>query len=77
MRVVVHTLVGIGDPDRAQQLDGSFVCVASACESVHHQRLGDVIADAHHGIERRHRLLKNQSDTSAAHPPHLLFGGGQ
>ena len=38
------------------------------------QRLGNVRADAHHGIERRHRFLEHEADAGAADLPHLLLG---
>src|SRR5215207_10121417 len=37
------------------------------------QRLGNLLADGHHRIERRHRLLEDHRDLVAAHAPHLLF----
>jgi hypothetical protein len=40
---------------------------------VHEERFGDLIADTHHRIQRRHRLLKNERDARAAHPAHLRF----
>ena len=41
------------------------------------QRLGDVRADPHHRIERRHRLLEHEADSRAANLPHRLFGKRQ
>ena len=37
---------------------------------VHHQRLGDLVADGEDGIQRRHRLLEDQRDFAAAEPAH-------
>ena len=35
---------------------------------------GDLIADTHHRIESRHRLLKNHRDARATQAPHRFFG---
>ena len=37
------------------------------------QRLGDLIADAHHRVQRGHRLLKDEADAGAADVPHLVL----
>jgi hypothetical protein len=44
---------------------------------VDEKRLGNLIADAHHRIERGHRLLKNQRDARATHFAHFAFGQGE
>ena len=44
---------------------------------MHRQRFGDVRADAHHRVERRHRLLEHEPDAGAADRAHLLFGQRQ
>ena len=38
------------------------------------QRFGDLLADRHHRVERRHRLLEDHRDLVAAHVAHLLLG---
>ena len=77
MRVIVDALVGIGDLHRAQQVDGAVPRLRSRREAVHGQRFGNVRADAHHRIERGHRLLEHEPDAGAAHAPHLAFGQRQ
>ena len=34
-------------------------------------RLGDLVADAHDRVQRRHRLLKDHADAGAANVAHL------
>ena len=46
-------------------------------EAVHRQRLGNLVADAHDRVQRRHRLLKDQRDARAAHLTHLGLGQAQ
>ena len=38
------------------------------------EHLGDLVADPHQRIERRHRLLENHRDPAAAHVLHVAFG---
>ena len=42
-------------------------------EAVHEQRFGDLRADAHHRIERRHRFLEDEADARAADLAHLVL----
>ena len=74
MRVVVDGRGGIGNANGLQQLDRARLCFPLGGSPVHNQRLGYLIADREHGVERRHRLLKNQRDLGAAHRLHLTFG---
>ena len=41
---------------------------------MHGQGFSDLIADAHHGIERGHRLLEDERDAGTANPPHVALG---
>ena len=36
------------------------------------QRIGDLRADAQHGVERVHRALRHQRDTGQPQPPHRI-----
>ena len=36
-------------------------------------RLGNLISDPHHGIERGHRLLEDHGDAISANFPHFVF----
>ena len=36
--------------------------------------LGNLVSDAHHRIERGHRLLEDHADAGAANMAHLRFG---
>ena len=42
-------------------------------QAVHDQRLADLLADAHHRVERRHRFLEDQADAGARARAHLLL----
>ena len=67
MWVIPHAPFGIRDADRLEQLDGTVPGLALGHVSVGADHLRDLVADAIHGIERRHRILKDHRDALAAH----------
>ena len=77
MRIVVHALFRIRNPHRAQQADRTFARLPTRRESVHAERFANLVADAHHRIERGHRLLEDQADAGAPHLAHLFVGQRQ
>ncbi len=77
VRVVRNSGFGIDDSHGAEELDRLCVRFASRGASVDQQRLGDLIADAEHRVERRHRLLEDQRDLRAAHRLHVAIAERQ
>jgi hypothetical protein len=73
VRVVADAFGGVGNADRLQQLDGAEARVVATGNAVDGERFGNLIADAHHWIEGRHRLLEDERDAGAAHFPHFAF----
>ena len=73
MRKAVHAPRGIGDANALHQGDGFFACGAVRQVLVQHQRLGNLRADAVHGVERGHRLLKNHRQLIAAQVGQIIF----
>ncbi len=75
--------IGPGDPfrmrqvDLAQQVDRAAVPPGGIEEAVRPERLGDLVADAHHRVERGHGFLEDRPDVPPAHPAPLRFGQGQ
>jgi len=67
MRVVADAPRRIGNPDRLEQLLGARPRFGARGLAVHDERFGDLVADAHHRVQRRHRLLEDQRDARAAH----------
>ncbi len=57
----------------SQELDRPRACGPSARDAVHREGLLDLAADAEHGIERRHRLLKHEPDFATAYVVHLAL----
>ena len=75
MRVLVEPALGFGDVDRLEQRHGRAVRDLAALVEVQPQRLGDLLADRHHRIERAHRVLEDHGDVPAAELAHLGVGG--
>ena len=61
----------IGDADLPQQLDGAVARVLGAGAFVKAHAFGDLVADAHDGIEVRARVLEDHADLDPAHLAHL------
>src|SRR5262249_48509183 len=72
VRVVAHAALGVGDVNEPQHVDGAFECRASANSLVQADDLGNLVADRIDRIERRHRLLEDDSDLLAADVLHVL-----
>ena len=70
VRIVVDAPLRRGDADAAQHLDGPRPRLLLADVGVDAQRLGDLVADGKHRIERAHRLLKDHRDAAAADRAH-------
>ena len=73
MRVVVRPASGFGHSNRLEQFDGAAPGLGPRRAAVDDDRLGDLVADGEHRVERGHRLLEDQRDAGAAHLPHLAF----
>src|SRR5262249_53032736 len=71
MRIFLHASLGVGDVHDLQHLDGLVHGVPSAQPLVQPDRLGDLLADGEHGIQRGHRLLEDHRDLFAADLAHL------
>ncbi len=65
----------VGDAHRLEQLDGSPARLPTSRLPMHHERLGDLVADGEHRVERRSRLLEDERDSGAADRLHLALGG--
>ncbi len=60
MRVRARAADGIGDADRLEQVDRPQLGGAARhARLVHHDRLGHLVADALHRVERGHRVLEH------------------
>ncbi len=75
MRVVSPAALGRGDGDLAESLDGALASFGAGdgLAVVGQHGLGDLVADAHDGIEGGHGLLEDHGDARAAQL--LQFGG--
>ncbi|MNT19318.1 hypothetical protein D3C72_1545740 [compost metagenome] len=71
MGVGIVTLRWLGDPDPIEQGNGVVAGLACAHALVQAQGLADLVANGLHGVQCRHRLLKDHADAVAAHraPP--------
>ena len=66
VRVGVGAPLRIGDADQAHQLERALARAPPAVAEPHERALGDLLADAHHRVQRRHRLLEDHRDRAAA-----------
>ena len=73
-RVFLGALRRLGNAHQVQHLDGTLERSLAVHVAVEDQGLGDLLADGHHRVERRHRLLKDHRDLVAAHTSHFLLG---
>ena len=74
MGIFLGPLRRIRDADRAQQLDHPDRHLIARAALVDPNRLGDLLADRHHRIQRGLGLLKDHGHAAAAHPAHLGLG---
>ncbi len=66
MRIGAHRTLGIRQADLAQQLERFLLSLPRRQEIMRLEHLGDLVADPHHRVQRRHRLLKHHGDVAAA-----------
>ena len=66
VRIGIDALCGIGQPDAIEQGDRFSARLRGGIFLVTPQRLGDLMADRVHRVERRHRLLEDHADAVAA-----------
>ena len=67
VRIAARAALGLFDADAAHRVDGAASRASSRFSRfVQLQRLGDLVADREHRVERRHRLLKDDRDVAAA-----------
>ena len=71
VRIFVDAARRQRDADLGQRLDGPLARLLLAHAAMGAQRLGDLLADGEHRIERAHRLLEDHADLPAAHLAHL------
>ena len=76
-RVLVDAALRLGDADPAQPVDGLLARRRTAQRRVRFDRLDDLLADLHHRVQARRRLLKDHSDLAAPDASHLRFGQRQ
>src|SRR5262245_59879938 len=74
VRIISHPGRGIRYAHRIEQFDGTLSGGAPGCTLVNQQCFGDVITHGEHWIERCHRLLKDEGDSSATDCLHLGLG---
>ena len=67
---------GIGDADFRQQPQRLGFRLRLVHAAMHHQRLGNLLADADRGVEGGEGVLEDQADLASAQLPTLLVGGG-
>jgi hypothetical protein len=75
MRIRAHALLGLGNGDRAQRLNGPLRGLAPGDPLMRQYRFGNLLADPHHRIQRRHRFLKNHGHPGTAQMAHFAGAG--
>ena len=69
----MEALLRVGDADHAHQLERAVTRATSAVAEPDERSFADLLADAHHRIERGHRLLEDHRDRAAPQiPPRVL-----
>ena len=71
MRIFPRPLLGLGYPHQAQHVDRLVPGFLGGQLAMQPNRLGDLVADPHHRVERGHRLLEDHRDAVAADRAHL------
>ena len=71
MRVGVVLPRRVGEADLGEDVDGRGAGGAGPEALVEAQALGDLVADAHDGVEVAGRVLEDHADLAAAHREHL------
>src|SRR4051794_38826469 len=72
MRIIIDAPFGRGNADTAKHLDGLRPRLLLSDVGVDTERLGDLMPDREHRIERAHRLLKDHGYTPAAYRAHRV-----
>src|SRR5690606_30657009 len=68
-----HALFGIAYADFLERRDGTAPGLAARHAEMQHQRLDQLVADAHVGVQRGHRVLEDDGDALAAYTSQLLL----
>lgn len=66
MRILAHAQLRVVDADPLEQLDRPSPARATVAVAVQLENLLDLRADRAHGVERRHRILRDETDPGAA-----------
>ncbi len=80
MGILLHPTRGVRYAHGIEQLAHALVNSPSGGHRrvpVPHHRLGDLLTDAHDGIQRGHGLLENHGDSAPAHAAHGGLGQAQ
>ena len=73
VRIGAHRSFGIGQADLAQEIERLLLTFPRRQQIVRLEHLGDLVADPHQRVERRHRLLEHHGDAAAAQSEPLVF----
>ena len=74
VRITAGALVRFVDGEVAHAFDSSMPCFGFRDAVMGQHGFGDLLAHAHHWIERGHRLLKNHGDARAAKLAQFIGG---
>ena len=72
VRIRVDALRGLRNADAVEQRQSGLARLFGRETAVQSQGLGDLVPDGVHGVQRRHRLLKNHADALTANRAHRL-----
>src|SRR5208283_5751095 len=71
MRIVVDAMLGVGNPDHPERLDGAIASLGAIGLLMQADGLANLAADGEDRVERGHRLLEDHRDARAAYVAHL------
>ncbi len=77
MRILAHAPRRLGDVDGVEHGASAGFSARAPVGIVSADRFSELRADRHHRIQRRHWLLENHGDLTAAQPAHGAFRQGQ
>ena len=77
VRVVLDALLGVGDADHLEQLDGALARLLLGVAAVKPEALPQLAPDGVDGVQRRHRVLEDHGDVVAADVLHLALAHGE
>ena len=72
----MRLLLRIRDTSIPHDLKDALIYGALSCRLIDQQRLRDLLPDARHRIEIRHRILRNKADVGATQTLKLMVGIG-